>query len=138
MKILHISYAHNKRASLDGLERYYSEVLPESNRVPEMENPYSSTGGRISLEALHDQITFGRLLAIYDELTNSIRIETLFVEHRQRGKNISGLLVKDLEDNARSKTVQIMFVDTHPRERAPILSQARLHDHRRGRQLSCQ
>lgn len=35
MKILHISYAHNKCASLDGLERNYSEVLPEGDSALE-------------------------------------------------------------------------------------------------------
>lgn len=112
MQILHTSYVHNKRASLDGLERYYAEVLPQGGNAPEVGNPYSSTGGKISLEAQSDQITIGRLLAVYDEMTNSIRIETLFVENGQRGKNVGAFLIKYLEDDARSKGVQIIFVDT--------------------------
>ncbi len=66
MQILHPSYVHNKRASFDGLERYCAEVLPKGDNAPKVDNSYSSTGGNISLEAQNNQITIGRLLAVYN------------------------------------------------------------------------
>lgn len=113
MQILHTAYEQNKRASLEGLEQYYSEVLgADDDTVRVAANPYDATGGAISLEAQNEQGSVGRLLAKYDDLTNSIRIETLFVENDQRGKNIGGLLVQHLEDDARANEVQMLFVDT--------------------------
>ncbi|MFH5775785.1 GNAT family N-acetyltransferase [Paracoccus broussonetiae] len=113
MQILHTSYEANKEAALEGLEHYYAEALEVAGETaPEFPTAYQEVNGQVSLEAHNSGSTVGRLLATYDDLTNSIRIDFLFVEKWQRGQNIGGLLIKHLEQDARSKSVQMMFVDT--------------------------
>lgn len=113
MRIQHTAYENNKQAALEGLELYYAEVLGEIGQaMPDAPIAYPKDNGQVSLESLRNDGTAGRLLATYDELTNSIRIDLLFVEKAFRGQNIGCKLIEYLEQDARSRSVQMMFVDT--------------------------
>lgn len=76
-------------------------------------SPYAATDNKISLIAVYGERVFGRLCGYYDPLTNSARIEMLFVDPAQRGRSIGGKLVASFEQSARAHGVQMVFVDTN-------------------------
>ena len=113
MQIQHMSYDENFAGALASLEEFYADALEESDTTQTASvSPYAATDNKISLVAVDGEEVTGRLCGSYDPLTNSARIEMLFVNAVQRGRNIGGQLVASFEQTARENGVQMLFVDT--------------------------
>lgn len=113
MNILTTNYTANFSATMQSLETYYLENTDApSDDTTIAVSPYASSDDKISLEADVDGNVVGRLVGAYDPITNSVRIEALFVDSSCRGKNIGASLVAHFENEARQNRVQMSFVDT--------------------------
>lgn len=112
MNVRKMSYAENKRLTLEGLEEYYQEALGEEGQSSDTVSPYAETDDKISLVHERSGKIIGRLVGSYDHLTSSVRIEALYVDVTARGGRVGAALVSQFEIDAREKGVQIAFVDT--------------------------
>lgn len=109
MQISKVPYEENYEAALASLEDFYThgeEIPPSSTGV------YVEADARLSLIATDNETVVGRLCASYDPVTNSARIELLFVDESQRGLGVGKKLVEDFENSMRANGVKMLFVDT--------------------------
>ena len=109
MQISQAPYQENYDAALASLEDFYTQgaEVPASST-----SAYVAADARLSLVATDNGVVVGRLCASYDPVTNSARIELLFVDASQRGQGVGKKLAEDFEQSMRANGVTTLFVDT--------------------------
>ncbi len=112
MKIEWTEYDQNKLKTYEALACHFNELAGISEQTIGVNNPYTPTRDKLSLEAIADGAVVGRLVGSYDSNTNSVRIDALFVDRERRGQNIGAQLMDAFEQDAIKKNVSVAFVDT--------------------------
>ncbi|EOX3353377.1 GNAT family N-acetyltransferase [Vibrio cholerae] len=105
------NYQSNKKIALKELDYFYYQK-GASCEFDNFKNKLNDDENKISLIAIHGDEVQGRIVGYYDEITNSVKIELLFVYEEFRGKKVGELLVKKFEEIAVDNGVTACFVDT--------------------------